>query len=344
MAARAETFAEVELPEQAGVSTGRFGIHPVLLDAALHALGVADKRLETVLPFSWQGVSLHAAGASRVRVRLAPAPPAPCRSNWPTRRGSRAVGAGAGQPCRVGRAAGRAVAVRSGSGELLDVAWSVIEPRNSLPDNPISEGVTVWEPAAVDGAGPAAVHAATHQALGVLQSRLAGEAGGVLVVSTRGAVGLPGEDVADLAGAAVWGLVRSAQAEHPGRVVLVDTDGSLDLATVIGCGEPQLVVRDGVAYRARLRPAGRRALLELPGRRRCGGWPPATPGRSKTWRCRNTPPRSWPRAGAGAGGRGRVNFRDVLVALGCIRVRPSWAPRAPGRDRGRRRCHRCGRR
>ncbi|WP_428977512.1 SDR family NAD(P)-dependent oxidoreductase [Mycobacterium avium] len=314
----AETFAEVELPEQAGVSTGRFGIHPVLLDAALHALGVADKRLETVLPFSWQGVSLHAAGASRVRVRLAPAGAGAVSVELADASGvpvlsvrelvTRAVSA---------EQLAAAVAVRSGSGELLDVAWSGIEPRNSLPDNPISEGVTVWEPAAVDGAGPAAVHAATHEALGVLQSRLAGEAGGELVVSTRGAVGRPGEDVADLAGAAVWGLVRSAQAEHPGRVVLVDTDGSLDLATVIGCGEPQLVVRDGMAYRARLRPAGRRALLELPG-------PPAV------WRLaagdagtlEDLAVQEHPAAESAPGqvrvrvAAAGVNFRDVLVALG----------------------------
>ena len=46
-------------------------------------------------------------------------------------------------------------------------------------------------------------------------------------------MGLPGEDVTDLAGAAVWGLVRSAQAEQPGRVVLVDSDGSLDIADVV---------------------------------------------------------------------------------------------------------------
>ena len=74
------------------------------------------------------------------------------------------------------------------------------------------------------------VYAATHEALGVLQSWLAGDGSGVLVVLTHGAVGLAGEDVTDLAGAAVWGLVRSAQAEHPGRVVLVDSDGSLDVA------------------------------------------------------------------------------------------------------------------
>ena len=46
----------------------------------------------------------------------------------------------------------------------------------------------------------------------------------MLDLSTRGAAGLPGEDVTDLAGAAVWGLVRSAQSEHPGRFVLVDVD------------------------------------------------------------------------------------------------------------------------
>ena len=74
------------------------------------------------------------------------------------------------------------------------------------------------------------VYAATHEALGMLQSWLAGDGSGVLVVLTHGAVGLPGEDVTDLAGAAVWGLVRSAQAEHPGRVVLVDSDGSIDVA------------------------------------------------------------------------------------------------------------------
>ena len=73
------------------------------------------------------------------------------------------------------------------------------------------------------------VYAATHAALEVLQSWLAGDGSGVLVVLTHGAVGLAGEDVTDLAGAAVWGLVRSAQAEHPGRVVLVDSDGSVDV-------------------------------------------------------------------------------------------------------------------
>ena len=70
-----------------------------------------------------------------------------------------------------------------------------------------------------------------------------------------GAVGLPGEDVTDLAGAAVWGLVRSAQTEHPGRIVLVDSDAPLSDTTVarlLAVGEPQLVVRGETIHTARV--------------------------------------------------------------------------------------------
>ncbi|MEE3753249.1 type I polyketide synthase [Mycobacterium intracellulare] len=307
-----ETFAEVELPQHAGVATGGFGIHPVVLDAALHALGVADERIEAVLPFSWQGVSLYAAGASRVRVRLAP------------------VGIGAvsvdladasGLPVLsvrelVTRAVSAeqltaAVAARSGSGELLDVVWSPV----ALPGNSVGEKVTVWEPP--PGASVASVYTATHETLGVLQSWLSGDDAGVLVVQTRGAVTLSADDVPDLAGAAVWGLVRSAQAEHPGRIVLVDTDGSLDVAAVIGCGEPQLVVRDGVAHSARLKPAGQRALLRLPEPPSVWRLAAGDAGTLEDLAVQEYPPANLEagqvRVKVAAAG---VNFRDVLVALG----------------------------
>ena len=76
-----------------------------------------------------------------------------------------------------------------------------------------------------------------------------------LVVLTHGAVGLAGADITDLAGAAIWGLVRSAQSENPGRIVLL-----LSIATrrwmrpgwrprVV---EPQLLVRGAAVYAARL--------------------------------------------------------------------------------------------
>jgi len=72
-----EFFAEVTLPQAAGGVTG-FGVHPVLLDAALHAAAVTHSDVSgagVALPFSWQGVSLHAAGASAVRARVAPSGP-----------------------------------------------------------------------------------------------------------------------------------------------------------------------------------------------------------------------------------------------------------------------------
>src|SRR6185312_14156245 len=55
----AVVFAEVAVPEVAGTEVGGFGIHPVLVDAALHAMGVAGEQQQTMLPFSWQGVCLH---------------------------------------------------------------------------------------------------------------------------------------------------------------------------------------------------------------------------------------------------------------------------------------------
>ena len=127
-----EIFAEVDLPQHAGVTTGGFGIHPVLLDAALHALGVADERIETVLPFSWQGVSLHAAGASRVRVRLAPVgtgavsveladssglPVLSVRELVTRRRLGRAVDCGGVGPVRKRRAAGDGVVAGLAGGQ-----------------------------------------------------------------------------------------------------------------------------------------------------------------------------------------------------------------------------------
>ena len=68
-----DIFAEVALPDDAAADAGSFGVHPALLDAALHAAGLAGAAAgsgEVWLPFAWTGVSLHAAGASALRVRL----------------------------------------------------------------------------------------------------------------------------------------------------------------------------------------------------------------------------------------------------------------------------------
>lgn len=79
----------------------------------------------------------------------------------------------------------------------------------------------------------------------------------ILVIATRGAVAVGAEDdVTDLIQAPLWGIVRSAQAAHPGRLVLIDLDIEDDdpspaLADALASGEPQVVVRSGVPLRPR---------------------------------------------------------------------------------------------
>ncbi|QRO00045.1 alpha/beta fold hydrolase [Archangium violaceum] len=68
-----DLFAEVHLSEEAAQQADHFGLHPALLDAALHALALDSLLLdagELALPSAWVGVSLRATGASCLRVRL----------------------------------------------------------------------------------------------------------------------------------------------------------------------------------------------------------------------------------------------------------------------------------
>ncbi|MGV9856999.1 beta-ketoacyl reductase, partial [Streptomyces sp. NPDC003442] len=102
-------------------------------------------------------------------------------------------------------------------------------------------------------------HRATAQALSLLQQWLVDDrfTNSRLVVLTSGAVAAgTDEPVADLAHAAVWGLVRSAESENPGRFVLVDVDGAAESLTsvpdALASGEPQVAVRDGVLRAPRL--------------------------------------------------------------------------------------------
>lgn len=93
--------------------------------------------------------------------------------------------------------------------------------------------------------------------LEAVQGWLVGEEAGPLVVVTRGAVAVGGDVGVDVCGAPVWGLVRAAQAENPGRFVLVDVDpvgGSFaDVAgVVLGSGEPEVAVRGGEVLVPRL--------------------------------------------------------------------------------------------
>ncbi|WP_308020075.1 beta-ketoacyl reductase, partial [Streptomyces sp. SP2-10] len=112
------------------------------------------------------------------------------------------------------------------------------------------------------------VRAATGRALALVQRFLSEErwASSRLVFVTRGAVAVrPGEDVVDLVSAPVWGLVRSAQREHPDRFRLVDGAEPDAVPTLPLDREPQLAVRDGALLVPRLVRHRTAAVESVPG-------------------------------------------------------------------------------
>ncbi|GAB3874988.1 polyketide synthase dehydratase domain-containing protein [Dactylosporangium cerinum] len=73
-----DILAEVALPEADSAGAAAFGLHPALLDAALHAVSLGSFVTDAGpvrLPFAWTGVTLHATGASVLRARLTPTGP-----------------------------------------------------------------------------------------------------------------------------------------------------------------------------------------------------------------------------------------------------------------------------
>ncbi|MEU0173800.1 SDR family NAD(P)-dependent oxidoreductase [Streptomyces massasporeus] len=130
----------------------------------------------------------------------------------------------------------------------LDALARASEARQQVPDAVLVSCLADSEP---ESGRADTVRSAAHRALGLVQSWLADErfAGSRLVIVTRRAVAAGAEDVSDLAHSAVWGLVRTAQSESPGRFVLVDLDGREAsysvLAEAVASGEPQLALRNG---------------------------------------------------------------------------------------------------
>ncbi|MFE5075510.1 SDR family NAD(P)-dependent oxidoreductase [Streptomyces halstedii] len=269
-----ELFAEAVVPAP---DAARFGLHPALLDAALHATGVpgtpgADAHPEGRLPFSWNGVTLRATGAGAIRVRLAPAGPDAVTLTVADTTGApvATVDALVLRPAgTVGLGADRAPQGRRHR-DLYTTEWVTTPPRGSgapvhrttdlatLPaaldaGAPVPETVLLARAEPADTAGPAAaVRAAVHQALTDIRTWLADDrfADSRLVFATRGAVSAgDGEDVRNPAHSALWGLVRSARSEHPGRFALLDLDAddehgtSAGVAAALASGEPECAVR-----------------------------------------------------------------------------------------------------
>ncbi|MCM4084140.1 SDR family NAD(P)-dependent oxidoreductase [Actinoplanes sp. TRM88002] len=232
----------------------RFGVHPVLVDAALHALsltggddpGAAVARL----PFSWSDVTVQATGADRLRVRLSPEGDA-VRLVAHTPAGQTVLTVGS----LVLRAAPSS---RPGSADLFAVRWESVplpateetagwtvlgEPIAELPGLPAADDLGAPVILVAAGGDPRAEAA---RVLGIVQRALTTDSH--MVVLTRG------DD--DLGAAAVRGLVRSAGQENPGRFTLVEVDGDpaswRALPGALAIGEPELALRGGAAFAPRL--------------------------------------------------------------------------------------------
>ncbi|WP_143079259.1 type I polyketide synthase, partial [Streptomyces monashensis] len=313
-------FADVVLPDRDAADG--WGIHPGLLDAALHpdVLNELARRTGSEplrLPFSWHDVHLHASGATALRVRLtwSDTDGVALLAADPTGTPVLSVAALTTRPMADATAAPTTEAVRH---SLLRTEWTPLSPPGPATSGPgrwcvvgsdaedlargiRTPGVDVRtygrlqdltaaaadapDPDVVllscppsarsDAALPVAARAAARNLLADLQTWLADERfeSARLVVVTRGAVTAGPDDSgdADLAGAPLWGLVRSAQTEHPGRIVLLDVEPPATrsvagaaptaalsaehgaaLVTAVGSGEPQLAVRAGAVLVPRL--------------------------------------------------------------------------------------------
>nr|WTB28352.1 type I polyketide synthase [Streptomyces sp. NBC_00830]WTB35730.1 type I polyketide synthase [Streptomyces sp. NBC_00830] len=246
-------YAEVALPtrESAG-----FGLHPALLDAVLQAADLAlpePTGTDVKIPFSFTGVTLHAPGATSLRATITATAPETVALSLTDERGTPVATVESFTVRPV--PAARLRATGPAPDDLHAVRWQPW-PLNPAPAGP---GETVFHhcppPAAPDV--PAAAREATAQVLRAVQDWIAADrpADDRLVIVTHGAVG----DRPDLAQAPIWGLVRSAAAEHPGRFVLADLDRTDASATALEdaarCGEAEFALRAGRLLVPRLGPA-----------------------------------------------------------------------------------------
>ncbi|MFF8775296.1 type I polyketide synthase, partial [Kitasatospora sp. NPDC015120] len=277
------TYAEITLPTDPDTYT----IHPALLDATLHATYTEGPRLAT----SWHGVAVHAVGASALRVRIGPnragsvsmmladtvgdpvaefgvgttpvdltelqaarvaqldalyrevwidhvANPSPRKTNWAV--------VGADPLCAVAGLTTVGGYVQAYSG--LD---ALAEASGDVPDY-----LVLTVPAGAE------VAVTSRETLSQLDALLATETLATVTVVFLTSSAMPAFDHAgtDLAGAAVWGLIRSAQAENPGRFVLADVDAAeaswRALPRAVRSGEPQMALREGRVRVPRLAPGG----------------------------------------------------------------------------------------
>ncbi|MEU4226848.1 SDR family NAD(P)-dependent oxidoreductase [Nonomuraea sp. NPDC026600] len=290
-----DAYVEVALPEPVRTDAGLFTLHPALLDAALHLLVLesAEDTGALLLPFAWSGVRVSALGAETLRVRIVAGEGDRVSLDIHDGAGDRIAGVNALTLRPVPRhgAATRAPSdATSYTLDWIDLAVSAMDPAEqrwavvgydefadeigaavdaaryydlasltemTVGDMPSTVLVPYLPEADADDV-PYGVRDGIYQALDLVQGWVGDErfAGCRMVFVTKGVFRAGGTDLAGVVAGPVWGLVRSAQAEHPGRFVLVDVDAaSADwglVAAAVAAGESQLLAREGKVLVPRL--------------------------------------------------------------------------------------------
>lgn len=292
-----EFFAEAQLPPEHAAAGAEFGLHPALLDAALHACLVATGGTTATIPFSWSDVGLYTLGASTLRLRVTTGGAGEFRFDLADADGT-----------PVGTIGGLTMLPVGGSEPierraLFEVGWSSLPAFTGA--RPTSR-LTVLDP---DGTGFAArlrcadlelftcpdldsaresspdfvlvgcsprtaeLTAATRQCLRqgmtLVRDWLNGAAptSAKLVFLTHRAIAASwDEDVLDLANAPLWALIRTAQSEHPGQFLIIDLDddpaSAGALPATLALDEPQIAIRHGIAHTPRISPLSSEKTLD----------------------------------------------------------------------------------
>jgi acyl transferase domain-containing protein/NADPH:quinone reductase-like Zn-dependent oxidoreductase/acyl carrier protein len=335
-----DVYAEVTLPED--ISVDGYAIHPALFDSALHASMVGKAAGSTPdLPFSWSGVRLGRPASAQVRVRIRLSGESSFSLAIADENGDMvlAVDSLAVRPAEPGQLEN---AQEGGKNPLFQLEWTAVTGKSSqarvavlgdldAPGDRFADLAALQAAVAGGAAAPdlvltaietpesdspaQAANAVAERTLALAQHWLAGEGldHATLVTVTRRAIAV-GSESPDLAQAPAWGLLRSAQTEHPGRFVLLDTDGGVqpDWSSLAGLDEPQLAVRGGALLAPRLArvsagPAGQAWRLSSTKK---GSLENLSIMRSHGDRALGV---HEVRVSVRAAG---LNFRDVLIALG----------------------------
>jgi len=285
-----EVFVETALPDdQRGT---RFAVHPALLQTAVAATLALTPGDGPGLPSIWHGVAVHATGATALRIGFSPdgvggcsvtatdLAGAPVLTAASVRRGT--ISADQFAPVELSHRDSLFqvgwVPAPTGEDRAANERWAVIgkEPVVSTVERSGATVVGVADFDELDAADivllpvtsatgdlAAAAHKSVRDALVVIQKFLRDSRfdDSHLVVLTRQAVAVtPDENVAGLADSGVWGLVRSAESENPGRITLVDIDDEdssakalvTAITDAVATDEPQIAIRFGNVTAARL--------------------------------------------------------------------------------------------